>query len=371
MTEFSKGQVAGVDVGDEYSYVHMVDEAGQVVEETRVLTSPQRLRDYFGKQAKLRVALETGTHSPWISRLLEQQGHEVLVANARQVRLIYAGQKKTDQLDAEKLARLARLDPQLLAPIQHRSEQAQAELAIIKAREGLVKSRTALVNQVRGQLKSFGATLPKCGVEVFAKRSQAHIPAELQPALNPLVQVIETLTKQIRAYDQKIDALTANYPETSLLTKIVGVGNLTALCFVLTLEDPSKFKKSRSVGAFLGLTPGRDQSGQADPRQGITKHGDVLLRKLLVQCANYILRNSSPDCDLKRFGLHLAKKMSKSQAVIAVARKLAVLLHRLWSTGEVYDPRFLATQQEQHSQKPQRQTSSKKSTPVLALAQAA
>lgn len=351
MKECSKGQVAGVDVGDEYSHIHIVDEAGNMVEATRLETKPQRLKDYFSKRSQLRVALETGTHSPWLSRLIAEQGHEVLVANARQVRLIYAGQKKTDQLDAEKLARLARLDPKLLAPIHHRSEQAQAELAVIKARDGLMRSRTALVNQVRGLLKSFGVALPLCGADAFAKRIKAHIPEELSSALTPLVQVIETLTKHIHGYDQSIATLAASYPETSLLTKIAGVGKLTALCFVLTLEDPSKFKNSRSVGAFLGLTPGRDQSGQSDPRKGITKQGNSLLRKLLVQCANYMLRKASPDCDLKRFGAQLAKKMSKSQAVIAVARKLAVLLHRLWSTGELYDPFFLATQRDQKKQK--------------------
>jgi transposase len=351
MKECSKGQVAGVDVGDEYSHIHIVDEAGNMVEATRLETKPHRLKDYFSQQSQLRVALETGTHSPWLSRLIAEQGHEVLVANARQVRLIYAGQKKTDQLDAEKLARLARLDPKLLAPIEHRSEHTQTDLAVIKARDGLMRSRTALVNQVRGLLKAFGIALPKCGADVFAKRSKAHIPEKLSAAITPLLEVIETLTKQIHRYDQTIDTLTASYPETQLLTKITGVGNLTALCFVLTLEDPSKFKNSRSVGAFLGLTPGRDQSGQSDPRKGITKPGDGLLRKLLVQCANYILRKSSPDCDLKRFGAHLAKKMSKSRAVIAVARKLAVLLHRLWATGELYDPLFLATQREHKKQK--------------------
>lgn len=363
MQECNKGIVAGVDLGDKYSYVHIINVNGEIVEETRIPTSTKTLGDYFTRQARMRIAIETGAHSPWVSRLLEVQGHEVIVANAREVRLIYAGERKTDKLDAEKLARLARLDPKLLAPIQHRSEQTQANLAIIKTREGLVRSRTALINQVRGMLKSFGITVPTCGAESFAKRIKGHIPDNLIEALTPLITVIETLTLQIHTCDLKINTLSKSYPETSLLTKIAGVGNLTALCFVLTLEDPKKFSKSRNVGAFLGLTPGQDQSGQVNIKKGITKQGDELLRKLLVQCANYMLRKSSPDCDLKRFGIHLSKKRSKSQAVVAVARKLAVLLHHLWSTGEVYDPLFLANQLSQ--QKPQKLPKKNTTAPQL------
>src|SRR5215203_3467198 len=142
---------AGLEIGDKYSYLCLIDqENGEVIEEGRLHTTPEALKRRFASERPLRVAIETGTHSPWISRLLKECGHEVLVANARKLRLIYADGKKNDKVDAEKLARLARLDPKLLAPIQHRGESSQAHLAQLRSRDALVGVRTKLINHVRG-----------------------------------------------------------------------------------------------------------------------------------------------------------------------------------------------------------------------------
>jgi transposase len=292
----------------------------------------------------MRIAIEAGTHSPWASRVLEECGHEVLVANARKVRLIYANRRKTDEIDAENLARLARLDPKLLYPVEHRGEESQAHIALIRSRDALVGCRTQLVNHVRGAVKSFGARLPKCPAVSFHKRAAEHVPEALLPALGPILEQIASLTEGIRDYDRRLEAISLErYPETALLRQVEGIGPLTALTFVLTVGDPARFKKSRNVGAYLGLVPARDQSGDRDSQKHISKEGDEMLRRLLVGSAHYILGPFGSDSDLRRHGEKIASrgaKNSKKRAAVAVARKLAVLLHTLWVSGDVYDPLY-------------------------------
>jgi transposase len=334
---------AGLDLGDKYSYLCLIDTgSGEVIEEGRLRTTPEAIRRRFASERPLRIAIETGTHSPWVSRLLEECGHEVLVANARRLRLIYSNKRKTDEIDAENLARLARLDPKLLYPVRHRGEQSQAHMALIRSRQALVDCRTQLVNHVRGAVKSFGHRLPKCPARTFHKRVQEHIPEALLPALEPLLEQIASLTERIRDYDRRLVAISEeHYPETALLRQVEGIGPLTALTFVLTLEDPYRFEKSRSVGAYLGLVPATDRSGDSDPQKRISKEGDEMLRKLLVGSAHYVLGPFGSDSDLRRHGEKIASrggKNAKKRAAVAVARKLSVLLHRLWVTAEVYDP---------------------------------
>ena len=336
---------AGLDIGDNYSYLCLIDQqSGEVVEEGRLRTTPEALRRRFASEQPLRIAMEAGTHSPWVSRLLEECGHEVLVANARKLRLIYANKRKTDEVDAENLARLARLDPKLLYPVAHRGEDSQAHMAIIRSRQALVGCRTQLVNHVRGAVKSFGARLPKCPAVSFHKRAPEHIPEALLPALGPVLEQIAKLTERIRDYDRRLEAISKeHYPETELLRQVEGVGPLTALSFVLTLEDPCRFEKSRSVGAYLGLVPATARSGERDPQKRISKEGDEMLRKLLVSCSHYILGPFGSDSDLRRHGEKIASrggKNAKKRAAVATARKLSVLLHRLWVTGQTYDPLY-------------------------------
>jgi transposase len=330
----------GLDLGDRYSQFCLVGADGTVVEEGRLRTTPQALQQYFAGRPPLRVVLEVGTHSPWISRLLAECGHEALVANARKVRLIYASDRKTDQIDAEALARLGRLDPQLLAPIHHRGAQAQADLAALRARACLVRARTQLINHVRGAVKAVGGRLPSSSTPAFPHKVATHIPAELHTTLSPLLETITTLTQEIRAADRRIEQLaTERYAETARLRQIAGVGPLTALCFVLTLEDPTRFPHSRAVGAYLGMTPKRRDSGSSSPQLRISKSGDTMLRDLLIGAAHYILGSFGPDCDLRRWGLMLAQRggrNAKKRAAVAVARKLACVLHSMWLNGTDY-----------------------------------
>jgi transposase len=334
---------AGLDLGDKYSYLCLIDQqSGEVVEEGRLRTTPEAFRRRFASEQPMRIAIEAGTHSPWVSRVLEGCGHEVLVANARKLRLIYANKRKTDEIDAENLARLARLDPKLLYPLKHRGEESQAHMTIVRSREALVSARTQLVNHVRGAVKSFGGRLPKCPAASFHNKASEYIPEALLPALGPILETIGSLTRRIREYDRRLETICKeNYPETGLLRQVEGVGPLTALTFVLTLEDPYRFEKSRSVGAYLGLVPARDQSGDRDPQRRISKEGDEMLRKLLVSGAHYILGPFGSDSDLRRHGEKIASrggKNAKKRAVVAVARKLSVLLHSLWMSAEVYEP---------------------------------
>lgn len=332
----------GLDLGDRSSCYCVLDESGRIVVEHKVPTTAKGLQATFAAMPASRVALETGTHSPWVSRLLSRVGHDTIVAHARNVRLIGESRRKDDRLDAQTLARLARIDPQLLSPVKHRSVQAQADLTVIRARAGLVRARTALINSVRGLAKSYGQRLRSCNARNVDVDKASGLSPELQGALEPLLAAIEVLSEQIRVYNQRIEDLAATrYPEVTLLKQVKGVGTLIALTYVLTLEDRARFGKSRDVGCYLGLQPGRRNSGQCEPQMHISKEGDPYLRTLLVQGAQHILGPFGDDCDLRRWGLKLAErggKSGKKRAIIAVARKLAILLHRLWVSGEVYEP---------------------------------
>jgi transposase len=332
----------GLDLGDRNSWYCVLDETGEIQLEQRVRTNAKALGEIFRGMPRSRIALETGTHSPWISRLLSELGHEVIVANARKVRLIGESRKKDDRLDAQTLARLARIDPGLLSPVKHRSAKAQADLTVIRARAGLVRARTSLVNTARSLTKSYGERLRGCNVRNMDPEKAEGLSPELQSALEPLLAEIESLSERIAEYNDRIEALAeTSYPQVELLKQIKGVGTLIALTFLLTLEDPHRFGKSRDVGCYLGLQPGRRNSGQSEPQMHISKEGDPYLRTLLVHGAQHILGPFGIDCDLRRWGLKLAERggrNAKKRAIIATARKLAVLLHHLWVSGEVYEP---------------------------------
>ena len=340
----------GMDLGDRKHQICVLDEAAHKVAEVTIDNTAAALRKYFHKYSTALVAMETGTHSPWISRLLVSLGCRVLVGNSRKLRAIWNSPNKSDLHDAEMLARIARFDPQLLYLVQHRSEQAHADLERIKARDALVRCRRSLINHVRGAVKAFGTRLPACSAESFAGRVKGHVPKVLDEALVPLLETIEQLTEQIRDYDHQVVALSRErYACSERLQQVGGVGPLTAVAYVLTLEEPDRFAKSRSVGAYVGLAPKRDQSGQTDKQLHISRAGNRYLRQLLVTSSHYILGPFGPDSDLRRYGLRIAQrggKNAKKRAVVAVARKLAVLLHYLWKTGVDYVPLHTTALQE-------------------------
>jgi transposase len=283
--------------------------------------------------------MEVGAQSAWIAREFEKLGHEVIVANARELKWITASDTKNDRNDAVKLARLARADRNLLAPVEHRSAEQQAELAVIRARDALVRSRALLVNTARSLAKGFGLRLPASITLTFGKRALANLPEFLHAAMTLLLEQIDQVSAKLRDYDQRIAAAAENNPEMKRLASVPGVGMLTASAYILTLGRKERFAHSRDVGSFLGFRPQQKQSGERDPQLGISKSGDKYLRKLLVQCAHHILGHWGRDSALRQWGLSKSDgSAGKKRAVIAVARKLAVVLHRMWMTGESFQP---------------------------------
>lgn len=333
-------ETIGCDLGDKKSEICVLDADGKITERTSVRTLAKEMRVFFARPAT-HVILEVGTHSRWVSSLLSELGHRVTVANPRRVKLISANDNKTDRHDAELLARLGRVDTKLLAPIQHRGAQAQADLAVAKARDLLVATRSKLVNHIRGTVKTFGERLPACSADSFARQTRILLPAQLKSALDSIYNALEKVDEQIKEQDKMIARVARKYPEVEAVSQVSGVGILTALVFILSIGEKERFSKSRTVGAFLGLRTRKSASGKDDPQLRITKAGDPFVRRLLVNAANYILGPFGKECDLRRWGLELAKrggKNAKKRAMVAVARKLAVLMHRLWVTGEVYEP---------------------------------
>jgi len=337
----------GLDLGDRTSRTYEVTAAGECAGEATVPTTLAGVTEYFGPRPRARVILEVGTHSPWVARTLEALGHETIVANPS---AMFAGaprRRRNDALDARFLARQGRADPALLSPLRHRTVAAQHDLEALRARDQLVGVRTKLINHVRGTVKSTGARLPACGADVFAKRAAPLLPPDLASVLRPLVEVIAELTRRIREAEAGLARLVRErYPVARRLQQPAGVGPITALAFVLLIDDPHRFRRSRDVGAYFGLVPRLDESGSSSPQLRISKAGDAFGRRLLVGAAQYILGPFGPPCDLQRFGLAIAQRggrNAKKRAVVAVARKLAVLLHRLWVSETPYDPDYQRT----------------------------
>jgi len=332
----------GVDLGDQWSHYCILGLEGETLAEGQLRTTQEDIAEFFQALNGARVVFEVGTHSPWVQEVICGWGHEVLVANPRLMEGSKRRKRKNDRIDANKLARLGRVDPQSLHPMQHRSREVRQDLVVLRARDALVAARTELINATRGLVKSMGSRLPKCSSPSFAQKVEETVPVELRDALLPLVRMAAALSDCIQGYDEKIEKLgREKYEHTALLRQVKGVGPITSLAYVLTLENPQRFVKSRDVGPYLGLVPKQEDSGESQPQLGISKAGDTMMRRLLVGSAHYILGPFGPDTDLRRYGLRLCErggKNAKKRAAVAVARKLAVLLHCLWVSGEVYEP---------------------------------
>ena len=315
----------------------------------KISNNQHSLTEFFDKipaaPDSIVVALETGTHSAWISYCLEQQGYEVIVAHARDLAFIYKGDKKSDRIDAEKLARMARADKKLLHPIKLMSKTRQEALLAIKARDLLMKERTCIVNAIRGFVRSFGIDDTEYSIETINKMYSV-LPKEIRQNLRGLFSVLTAINANISSYDKRLKKLTEEYPETKILQQIKGVGPVIALSFALIISDPKRFS-SKECASYIGLVPKRDQSGETDKQLGITKSGNKLLRRLLVQGAQYIMGPFGEDCDLRDFGNRIAQRggrIAKKKATIAVARKLAITMLALWRNPEVgYDTHFKNT----------------------------
>jgi transposase len=331
----------GLDVSDAKSAMIALDDEGVVVGRKTIATRTAEMDAWASSIAPTIIVLEAGPHSPWMSRLLARHGHDVVVANPAKIPSISRSRSKSDWRDAEHLARLGRFDRKMLHEIQHRDEQKQRDLQVIRSRDAAVRARSKLISYVRAAVKAHGHRIARCSTDAFVKRTRATMPAEMLEILGAVLDAIDALSAAIGSYDRRIDQLAERYPATQWLIQVRGVGTLTALAYVLVLADATRFRSSRMVGPYLGLTPGRDQSGEMDPQKGISKEGDRLMRRLLVQSGHYILGPFGEDCDLRRHGTAIAARGGKNatkRAAVAVARKLAVLLHHLWIAQDKYVP---------------------------------
>ena len=340
--------VIGIDLGDRTStYTVRSRDAQEVLMRSTVTTAPEKILEAFCGLQRQRIIVETGTHSRWMAQLLEMMGHEVIVGDARKLKLISENNTKSDKVDADLLSSLGCMNVDWLHPVYVRKDETHRDLMLVRSREALMQARTALINHVRGTVKAFGMRVKSCDADQFVEVAAEGIPKVLEPALSGVLEILAALSEQIYEYDCHIAHLgqTKYQDEVKWLTQVKGVGPITGLTFVLTIEEPGRFEKSRDVGAYLGLTRKTKQSGNKDPQLGITKAGDELLRKLLVNCAHWILGYRGEDCDLRRWGMDLmerggseGKKGARNRAAVAVARKLAVLLHLLWARREQYEP---------------------------------
>jgi len=339
-----------MDLSDKANEFCAVDEAGRKTAAGKVPNTPEGISCFFAqfdKRTDVTAVIEAGTCSPWISHIIKSFGHKLIVANPRKVRAIWDTANKTDERDAELLARLGRVDPSLLKPIKHRSMDEQFDLSTARLRETLVQTRSKLSNCVKSTLKSLGVILEKRIEPTYLPtRLPLLLGKEHLDLVQPMLAAIAGINAQIKRYDEKIVGLCAKYPECVRLTTIKGVGALTAVVFRLTISDPERLVRTRDVGPYLGLIPKRDQSGEVDKRLGISKAGDKLCRTMLIRAANYIIGSFGADSDLRRFGTRIKNKGGKAptkRAACAVARKLAVTMLAMWKSGEDYQPfRFAA-----------------------------
>ena len=331
----------GLDLGDRRHTYYVLDGAGKMAREGSLGNTREPLATMARSYPGATVVMEAGTHSPWVSRFLQELGLRVIVANPRKTRAIYQNERKSDRHDAMMLARLARMDPTLLHPVEHGSQEAQQDMLQLKLRDSLVRARVALINAVRFTLKSLGYPVSNPSSERFHKLVLSEVPESIGEMIAHNVAAIAEVTQRIKALDVSISRLAAErYPETIYLQQVSGVGPITSLYFVLKVGTPGRFQPTRDIGAFLGLCPRRDQSGETDKELRISKCGDQYLRGLLVNAAQYILGPFGTDSALREHGLRLAQEgtaRAKKRAVVAVARKLAVLLLTLWKSREPYE----------------------------------
>lgn len=326
----------GIDLHQKHSEICGLDGEGRVRYQKRVATSEASLRRIFGPRKPSRVVIESGCQTAWAARLLGQMGHQVVVVNPRRVRLIAESTRKSDRVDAEILAWLGLQDEGLVRPVYQRSEAAMELRTRLRVRTSQVRARTSLINSVRGTLRSQGYRMSSCVAARFADRfGEQKLALDLRQVLDPLVEMIAELTEQIERLEKDLVEESQADELLHRLQEVPGVGPLVCLSFVGWVDRPERFERSRDVGACLGLRPMMRDSGERQWRGSITREGDSEMRRLLVQAAHAAL-NCRRDSTLKRWASQVAERAGKRKALAALARKLAVLLHRLWVTGTSY-----------------------------------
>ena len=333
----------GIDLSNESTSICVIDEDGALVSETEIPTEEEAVRRFFGKFKELRCVVEATALAEWMCGIVEESGHGINIIDPRQAKAVTHTKKKTDRIDARKLAQLARVG--WYTVVHRKSGKARGLRSFMTARSQLVKTQVALKSAIQGLFRAHGTKLPSGSGEVFEhnvrvalKQAEPMLKRAIAPLLKTWVEVSQraaamyvVLGKQIAKKD----------PECKLLMSVPSIGPATAATFVATVDDPKRFATGEQVSSYLGLVPSIYQSGGTEIRGRITKQGDVLLRWLLVEAASNLLCHSRSTCALRQWGLRIQKEKGFGKARVAVARKLAVIMHRIWLTGEEFDERLV------------------------------
>ena len=333
-----------IDLSDRQSRWEARDLSTGEVRTGVVQMTPAGLERCFAAAEHCTVVMEAGTHSHWLCAQLRKMGHRAEVLPADGLR--EGSGKKRRRNDAKDAASLLEHAVDIERPrvkkLWQRPDEYQRDLALMRMRNAMVEARAGLVSTVRGTVKQFGERVSKCDVEYFAGRARGELSAGMLALVEPVLGQIEELNKVVAQYDEQVRAYLARRPEAARLLAVPGVGDVTVGAFLAYVGEASRFAHSRDVAAYIGLVPDQDQSGEHDPQLRITKSGDRMVRRNFLECARGIMGPFGKDSALRRWALALAgdgrNKIRNNKAAVALARKLAVLLHRLWVSGQAYDP---------------------------------
>jgi transposase len=326
----------GLDVSLKQTAVCIVDEAGKIKREGMVASDPDAIAHFVERHAPhaVRIGLETGATSTWLWTELNKRGLPVICIDARHAKAALKMQiNKSDRNDAAGIARIMQCG--WYKEVRVKDLDSHAIRALLGSRALLVELKWDLENQIRGLLKNLGLVIGRAKLNTFTTRAKELIDGQpaLAAAVEPLLKAREALARQITDLDRKVLRLARSEPQVRRFMTVPGIGPITALCYLATIDDPARFRKSRSVGAYVGLTTRRYASGETDRTGRISKCGDGMLRSYLYEAANVLLTRVARWSALKAWGMRIAKRRSLSKARVAVARKLAVILHRMWVDG--------------------------------------
>ncbi len=326
----------GMDVSLKETSICVVDGSGEIVSEGTVISEPAAIATFIEAKAgcALRIGLETGPTTTWLWHELRALGLPVICIDARHAKAALSVQiNKSDRNDAVGLARIMQCG--WYKEVQVKSLPCHELRAVLNSRAQLVKIKCDLENQIRGLLKNLGLVIGKAGGNVFRHRAEELVAEHplLQEAVRPLLAVREIVRREVAGLTRRLLTMARDNDESRRLMTVPGIGPINALAFCAAIDEPSRFRRSRSVGAYFGLTPRRYASGEVDWSGRISKCGDAMVRSYLFVAAGVLLTRVPQWCKLKAWGHRLWKRIGFKKAKVAVARKLAVILHRMWRDG--------------------------------------
>jgi transposase len=340
------GYYCGIDLGDKTTVICLIRKNRQVVAEMEIATNSPSIRKALKAFRGLTCIVEASPLAEWFCKQVEKLGHKISIVCPRKAKAALSGHslKKTDQRDARALAELCQTG--WYEPVHRKSDEAREMRSFMTARKQLVECSNALASSIRGILKAHGIKLESSsGDAVFMDKIEAAIsklPPFAQKAVSELLKAYKQMHEQQKRLYKELNKVAKKDEVTQRLMTIPGVGPATAALFVATIDDPNRFEDGEKVASYLGLTPSVFQSGDTEYRGRITKTGDRMLRWLLVEAAHILLTRSSSSCGLKRWGLKIQEAKGVGKARVAVARRLACIMWKLWKVNQTFNPEAIA-----------------------------